>query len=75
MKSVFDSVSSATGLDLAAIIQGQAVGRGIGESLANAQTANTPAPAATAPETPRTRAAAKDAGVQDAGDEAAAAGE
>ncbi|MBO9627590.1 MAG: flotillin family protein, partial [Microbacterium sp.] len=34
MKSVFDSVSAATGLDLAAIIQGQAVGRGIGEAVA-----------------------------------------
>ncbi|SEC51133.1 hypothetical protein SAMN04489807_3445 [Microbacterium hydrocarbonoxydans] len=36
LKSVFDSVSSATGLDLASIIQGQAVGRGIGEGVASA---------------------------------------
>ncbi|MGO1803282.1 MAG: SPFH domain-containing protein, partial [Microbacteriaceae bacterium] len=34
LKSVFDSVSSATGLDLAAIIQGQAVGQGIGAGIA-----------------------------------------
>ncbi len=34
MRSVFDSVSSATGLDLAAIIQGQAVGRGFGAGVA-----------------------------------------
>lgn len=37
LKSVFDSVSSATGLDLAAIIQGQAVGKGIGQGIAAAQ--------------------------------------
>ncbi|SKA85603.1 flotillin [Agreia bicolorata] len=36
LKSVFDTVSSATGLDLASIIQGQAVGRGIGEGMAAA---------------------------------------
>ena len=40
LKSVFDSVSSATGLDLAAIIQGQAVGRGIGDGFASAQGAS-----------------------------------
>lgn len=34
MRSVFDSVEAATGLDLAAIIQGQAVGRGIGAGIA-----------------------------------------
>lgn len=50
LKSVFDSVSSATGLDLAAIIQGQAVGRGIGEGVAQAQVqTKTPAPATTKP--------------------------
>jgi len=38
LRSVFDSVSSATGLDLAGIIQGQAVGRGIGDGIASAQT-------------------------------------
>ncbi|WP_243232796.1 SPFH domain-containing protein [Microbacterium sp. CIAB417] len=43
LKSVFDSVSSATGLDLAAIIQGQAVGRGIGEGVAQAATTATTA--------------------------------
>ncbi|WP_127792232.1 SPFH domain-containing protein [Agromyces sp. LHK192] len=37
LKSVFDSVSSATGLDLAAIIQGQAVGQGIGAGIAQAK--------------------------------------
>ena len=37
MRSVFDSVHSATGLDLAGIIQGQAVGRGIGEGVAAAK--------------------------------------
>ena len=31
----FDSVEAATGLDLAAIIQGQAVGRGIGAGIAD----------------------------------------
>jgi flotillin len=36
LRSVFDSVSAATGLDLAGIIQGQAVGRGIGEGVAQA---------------------------------------
>ena len=34
MRSVFDSVTAATGLDLAAIIQGQAVGRGFGAGVA-----------------------------------------
>ena len=41
LKSVLDTVSAATGLDLASILQGQAVGRGIGEGMA-----------ATAPPTP-----------------------
>ncbi|NYF18026.1 flotillin [Microbacterium sp. AK009] len=36
LRSVFDSVESATGLDLAGIIQGQAVGRGIGAGMAGA---------------------------------------
>lgn len=36
LRSVFDSVSATTGLDLAAIIQGQAVGRGIGAGVAQA---------------------------------------
>ncbi|GAA5153380.1 SPFH domain-containing protein [Microbacterium pseudoresistens] len=56
MKSVFDSVSAATGLDLAAIIQGQAVGRGIGEAMAktdagapSAQEPSVRTPAPTAP--------------------------
>ncbi|KQR39364.1 SPFH domain-containing protein [Microbacterium sp. Leaf159] len=52
LKSVFDSVSAATGLDLASIIQGQAVGRGIGEGVA---AASAPAGAPTrrsAPTTP-----------------------
>ncbi|UYO96507.1 SPFH domain-containing protein [Microbacterium sp. M28] len=48
LKSVFDSVSSATGLDLAAIIQGQAVGRGIGEGVAQAQQTQPQAPATAA---------------------------
>lgn len=56
LKSVFDSVSSATGLDLAGIIQGQAVGRGIGDGMANAQapakTAAKPAKAKPAAATP-----------------------
>ena len=42
LKSVFDSVSAATGLDLASIIQGQAVGRGIGEGVAAASAPSTP---------------------------------
>src|SRR5690606_11817011 len=37
LRSVFDSVSAATGLDLAGIIQGQAVGRGIGEGMTGGQ--------------------------------------
>jgi flotillin len=74
LKSVFDSVSSATGLDLAAIIQGQAVGRGIGESLANAQAPAAQTPAA-ASEAPRTRAAAKDTAPDAVSAEDAAAGE
>lgn len=36
LRSVFDSVHSATGLDLAGIIQGQAVGRGFGAGMAEA---------------------------------------
>lgn len=39
MRSVFDSVEAATGLDLAAIIQGQAVGRGVGAGIAEATAA------------------------------------
>ncbi|QKJ18608.1 SPFH domain-containing protein [Microbacterium hominis] len=34
LRSVFDSVKSATGLDIASIIQGRAVGEGIGASIA-----------------------------------------
>ncbi|WP_336640948.1 SPFH domain-containing protein [Microbacterium sp. USHLN272] len=45
LRSVFDSVQSATGLDLAGIIQGQAVGRGFGAGVAEASAA-APAPAA-----------------------------
>ncbi len=55
LKSVFDSVSSATGLDLAAIIQGQAVGQGIGAGIAQAQTSAKsakPAKTQTAPPPP-----------------------
>lgn len=60
LKSVFDSVSSATGLDLASIIQGQAVGRGIGEGVSQASAPaptrqpkpTTPPPAASAPAAP-----------------------
>ncbi len=51
MRSVFDSVHSATGLDLAGIIQGQAVGRGIGEGVAAAAA---PAPAQTRVPNPTT---------------------
>lgn len=45
MRSVFDSVSAATGLDLAAIIQGQAVGRGFGAGVAQTTDAAPAAPA------------------------------
>lgn len=49
LRSVFDSVHSATGLDLAGIIQGQAVGRAFGAGVAE----NTPpAPRTPAPTTP-----------------------
>ena len=37
LRSVFDSVHAATGLDLAGIIQGQAVGRGFGAGVAQAE--------------------------------------
>ncbi|WP_341975950.1 SPFH domain-containing protein [Microbacterium sp. LWO13-1.2] len=50
LRSVFDSVHSATGLDLAGIIQGQAVGRGFGTGVAEATAT------ASAPSTPRTPA-------------------
>ncbi len=52
MKSVFDSVSAATGLDLAAIIQGQAVGRGIGEAAAAASAPAARQPRPTTPPPP-----------------------
>ncbi|MGP6170644.1 SPFH domain-containing protein [Microbacterium sp. A196] len=59
LKSVFDSVSSATGLDLAAIIQGQAVGRGIGDGIAGAQTITNAQTAASKPaKAPKTKTAA-----------------
>ncbi|WP_275090551.1 flotillin domain-containing protein, partial [Microbacterium sp. K41] len=45
LRSVFDSVHSATGLDLAGIIQGQAVGRGIGAGVAEAGAPAAPASA------------------------------
>lgn len=52
MRAVFDSVNAATGLDLAAIIQGQAVGRGFGAGVAQATEAPVaPAPAASEPAT------------------------
>lgn len=44
LRSVFDSVHSATGLDLAGIIQGQAVGRGIGEGMAASVPPSAPTP-------------------------------
>lgn len=44
MRSVFDSVQAATGLDLTAIIQGQAVGRAFGSGMSDAS-ASAPAPA------------------------------
>lgn len=53
LRSVFDSVSSATGIDLAAIIQGQAVGRGIGAGVAEATPAAAPrVPSPTTPPPP-----------------------
>ncbi|MFV0251771.1 MAG: SPFH domain-containing protein [Beutenbergiaceae bacterium] len=61
MKSVFDSVSAATGLDLAAILQGQAVGKGIGQGMAQAQT-----PDADAGTPSRRRASRKNAEQEDA---------
>ncbi|KJQ53873.1 SPFH domain-containing protein [Microbacterium sp. SA39] len=51
LRSVFDSVHAATGLDLAGIIQGQAVGRGIGEGVVAAAP---PAPAKTRTAKPTT---------------------
>ena len=52
LKSVFDSVSAATGLDLASIIQGQAVGRGIGEGVAAASAPPAPPTRQSTPTTP-----------------------
>ncbi|WP_353114624.1 SPFH domain-containing protein [Microbacterium sp.] len=52
MRAVFDSVNAATGLDLAAIIQGQAVGRGFGAGLAESEDASRTATRAGTP--PRT---------------------
>lgn len=49
MRSVFDSVEAATGLDLAALIQGQTFGRGVGEGLAEASARPEPAAPARAP--------------------------
>ncbi len=46
MRSVFDSVEAATGIDLAALIQGQPFGRGVGEGLAEATTSREQAPPA-----------------------------
>lgn len=55
LRSVFDSVSAATGLDLAGIIQGQAVGRAFGAGAAGgAAPAAASAPAAPAPAAPAT---------------------
>ncbi|MEJ1088075.1 SPFH domain-containing protein [Microbacterium sp. Mu-80] len=48
MRAVFDSVNATTGLDLAAIIQGQAVGRGFGAGVAQASDAPVTAEARTA---------------------------
>ncbi|RBO72155.1 flotillin family protein, partial [Microbacterium sp. H6] len=50
LASVFDSVHSATGLDLAGIIQGQAVGRGFGAGVAEASAA-APTPRVATPTT------------------------
>lgn len=52
MRSVFDSVQAATGLDLGAIIQGQAVGRAFGTGMSDV---------ASASEAPTTRAAVREA--------------
>jgi flotillin len=46
MRATFDAVKAATGVDLAAIIAGRAVGEGIGEGMRPATVA-APAPAAT----------------------------
>ncbi len=45
MKSVFDSVQAATGIDLASIIQGQAVGRAFGAGMADAGATDSSSPA------------------------------
>jgi flotillin len=52
LKSVFDTVSAATGLDLASIIQGQAVGRGIGEGVAAASAPSAQSTRQSTPTTP-----------------------
>lgn len=52
MRAVFDSVQAATGLDLGAIIGGQAVGRAFGAGVADATTTPAKARAVKAPTTP-----------------------
>ncbi|MBN8205186.1 flotillin family protein [Microbacterium esteraromaticum] len=58
MRAVFDSVNAATGLDLAAIIQGQAVGRGIGSGMAQPAPADPTGQPAKQPAKQRTAASA-----------------
>ena len=55
MKSVFDSVQAATGIDLATIIQGQAVGRAFGSGMADAA-ASEPVQVATSRRTTKPKA-------------------
>ena len=55
MKSVFDSVQAATGIDLATIIQGQAVGRAYGSGMADAA-ASEPVQVATSRRTTKPKA-------------------
>ena len=60
LRSVFDSVHSATGLDLAGIIQGQAIGRGFSAGVAETTAAPaTRTPAPTTPPPPAPPAAAE----------------
>lgn len=62
LRSVFDRVHAATRLDLAGIIQGQAVGRGIGAGLA--EEAPHRSGSAASPAKPATRAATAEAGAE-----------
>lgn len=52
MRAMFDTVREATGIDLSGVIQGNAMGRGIGAGQAQASADNAPSAASETPEAP-----------------------